>query len=45
MLVLSKPTPKLKLSMQLSGCQEAVAEAVSLLGGRLDVLVNNAGQH
>lgn len=29
--------------MQLEGCKELMKEGVEMLGGRLDVVVNNAG--
>ena len=29
--------------MQLEGCKELMKEGIEMLGGRLDVLVNNAG--
>lgn len=29
---------------QVEGCRDTVSEGVQLLGGRLDALVNNAGQ-
>ena len=30
-------------TLQVSGCQECISEGVELLGGRLHILVNNAG--